>query len=923
MATTHNKEEGEPPEVIVTSPGFGPKSRPRKLFKLNSKEGGEANSIRGLNQHITGVPSKGKHVRVQDVLPASASSSIYMGSYKHSPRQSRTSLGGLAKTPEGSVAPTPRVSMSQIHLEHLLQDLNLELETYGVEEYRDGFFDGLFLKPPTSDQEDLMRMAEYTLPAAFKKQHPLSPSHFLPKQWHDIKSATYNVTRTRAGIQLTRSFLAFFIAYVLCIVPVTGDWLGKYREIMVLSTIINHPGRTVGAQIDGTILTILGTASGLGWGAFALYLSDSSSIAANGYGGVLATFLFFFMGTAAALRSYFIRLYQLVIAAGISVIYTCLADISRTVAWSKLLSYGIPWVIGQAICLIVCCTIFPDAGARPIAVALHDAFATMQDGLRFPRTDVVALHRQLALTFVNLSQAYRDLALDISVTRFSPADIASLRNLMQSVVRSLLALKPESNLFEDLEHADHTESEQDQMETDKMTTQSNSAAAIIEIDIHAPEPALEPTPESDHAVRLVAHKMAGPVKELLSWMRIAISSCDAVLLDMSGYRKYLGPPENVSSDIVGALTNIRMAMLKFDEEHDLLMENRQLPATYSDHPELVKYFLFMNPVRQAANSIEDLLVAVMKMQQKNRGWRFYLPSFWSLQRTNAQVRHDRGGVTAGFFFHSQKQLNRLMHDLQKSIYQPLPREKDGVIGSPSLEEYKEEEEVVMDRETANKKSFRYLLWLGLHRLQGFETRFALKVAMATSLLSVPAWLEQSAGWYNRYQAWWAVIMVWFMMHPRYALKKQPFSWFSNQRFCWRVVSGSSLKIFFDRWTPVLSTFLITTSLLMITFFPCPCSPYRQQHDLFPSAYGRIHILWLTNYRVGGNFQDLVTRSLCGVIGAAWGGFSYAAGNGNPYVMAVFAVVYMIPMLYRFSRSTHPRSGLVGRFLMPTTKNYGH
>jgi hypothetical protein len=777
MATTHNKEEGEPPEVIVTSPTFGPKPRPRKLFKLNSKEDGEANSIRSLNRHTAKAPSKGKHVRVQDGLPVSASSSIYMGSYKHSPRQSRTSLGGLAKTPEGSVALSPRASMSQIHLEHLLQDLNLELETYGVEEYRDGFFDGLFLKPPKSDQEDLMRMAEYTLPAAFKKRHPLSPSHFFPKQWHDFKSATYNIARTRAGIQLTRSFLAFFIAYVLCLLSVTGDWLGKYREIMVLSVIINHPGRTVGAQIDGTILTILGTASGLGWGAFALYLSDSSSIAANGYGGVLATFLLFFMGTAAALRSYFVRLYQLVITAGISVIYTCLADTSRTVAWSKLLSYGIPWVIGQAICLIVCCTIFPDAGARPIAVTLHDAFATMQDSLRFPRTDVVALHRQLAWTFVNLSQAYRDLAIDISVTRFSPTDIASLRNLMQSVVRSLLALKTESNLFEDLEHADHTESEQDQTETEKSTledkaiTRSISTAAIIEIDTHAPEPGLEPKPENDQAVRLVARKMAGPVKELLLCMRTAISGCDAVLLDMSGYRKYLGPPENVSSDIVGALTSIRKAMLKFDEEHDLLMENRQLPATYSDHPELVKYFIFMNPVRQAANSIEDLLVAVMKMQQRNRGWRFYLPSFWSLQRTNAQVRHDRGGVTAGFFFHSQKQLNRLMHDLRKSTYQPLPREKDGVIGSPPLEEYKEEEEVVMDRETANKKSFRYLLWLGLHRLQGFETRFALKVAMATSLLSVPAWLEQSAGWYNRYQAWWAVVMVWLMMHPRYALKK--------------------------------------------------------------------------------------------------------------------------------------------------------
>lgn len=795
MATPHDTEKGEPPEVILTSSTFGPKSKPRKLFKLNSKDDGETRSTRSLNQHTVGGPSKEKHVRVQDAPvkdgpPVSASSSIYMGSYKHSPRQSRTSLSGLAKTPEGSVAPSPRASMSQIHLEHLLQNLNIELETYGVEEYRDGFFDGLFLKPPQSDQEDLMRMAEHTLPAALRKQHPLSPSHFLPKQWHEIKSAIHRITRTRAGIQLTRSFIAFFIAYILCLVSVTGDWLGKYREIMVLSVIVNHPGRTVGSQIDGAILTILGAVSGLGWGAFALYLSDSSSIAANGYGGVLAAFLFVFMGTAAALRSYFIRLYQLVLSAGISVIYTCLADTSRTVAWSKLLSYGIPWVIGQAICLVVCCTIFPDAGARPVAVALHDALATMQDGLQFPRTDVVALHRQLAWTFVNLSQAYRDLALDISVTRFLPADIASLRNLMQSVLRSLLTLKTETDLFEDFEQVHRAESEHYQMDTAKPTTESNSAAEIIDIDGHAPGLALEPKPEDERAASIIVSKMADPVKQLLSCMRIALSSCDAVLLDMSGYRKYLGPPDNISSDIVGTLTRIRKAMLKFDEEDDLLTENRQLPATYSDHPEVVKLFLFMHPVRQAANSIEDLLLAVMKMQQRNRGWRVYLPSFWSLQRTNAQVRHDRGGVTAGFFFRSQNQLNRLMHDLQKSTYQPFSREKDGVSGKPPIEEYKEEE-VVMDRETAGKKTLRYRLWSILHRLQGFETRFALKVAIVTSLLSVPAWLEQSSSWFNRYQSWWAIVVVWLMMHPRYALQRSLISSCHKSAFVREFVPGSS------------------------------------------------------------------------------------------------------------------------------------
>jgi len=68
---------------------------------------------------------------------------------------------------------------------------------------------------------------------------------------------------------------------------------------------------------------------------------------------------------------------------------------------------------------------------------------------------------------------------------------------------------------------------------------------------------------------------------------------------------------------------------------------------------------------------------------------------------------------------------------------------------------------------------------------------------------------------------------------------------------------------------------------------------------------------MSHPRVGGNIQDLITRAFCGVLGAVWGGLAYGADNGNPYVMAVFAAIYMIPMIYRFTQSSHPRSGVVG------------
>ena len=287
---------------------------------------------------------------------------------------------------------------------------------------------------------------------------------------------------------------------------------------------------------------------------------------------------------------------------------------------------------------------------------------------------------------------------------------------------------------------------------------------------------------------------------------------------------------------------IRKAMIEYDSEEEGLMEHPAVHPTYSDHPEIVELFLFVHPIRQAAASVEALLVKVMEMQQRHPGWRVYLPSYpfaKSLQRTNAQVRHDRGGLTAGFYFRSQEQLARTMKGMA-NIYQPWPRKRDAHhVPDPKMEvsrtdtmgKYEEEEEAALNRNSnvSREKRLRYRLWSILHRLQGFETRFALKVAITTSLLSVPAWLSQSRGWWNDNESWWAVVVLWIMSHPR----------------------------------------------------------------------------------VGGNFQDLVTRALFGALGAVWGGISFGIDNGNPYVMAVFAAVYMIPMIYRYTQSSHPRSGIVG------------
>jgi hypothetical protein len=785
MSSSKASGGGESPHLLFTAPSFGSKRHTTSVSN-------EVDSARSRRRSSRSEVHDARHVRVQALLPhepKSSASSVYMGSYgRHSPRRSRTSL----KTPGSSAPGSPRPSMSQTHLETLLQDLDLDLETYGVEELRDGFFDSSFFKPPKFDHDELMREAECSLPLKLRKKDPLSPSNFLPKQWHEIKGVIEAVTTTRSGIKLTKSFLAFFIAYILCLIPIIREWLGRYSYIMVLSTIINHPGRTIGAQIDGALSTIVGSATGLGWGAFALWISDSTDSARRGYGGILAMFLILFMGTIAALRSYLIRMYQLVLCAGIAVTYTLLADTSEAIDWKKLFNFAIPWLFGQALCLLICCTIFPDAGARPLAVTLHNAFAVMQRGLLLPQPHRLNCHRDLAWTFVNLSQAYRDLVLDISITRFRPSDVMALRNLMQAVIRSLLSLRMESQVFDNSElvkvfnnletghsAASPVKDNADFSSLPKVPTQNEDSAsrhtkthadAIIDIEVSKPRPSFIRTETGKRAVDLVTSRLGDPTSKLLSCMKSSLERCDAVLMNMSGYRKYLGPSEGVSSDIIGSLTKLRKMIMKYDEEEESLMENPALPPTYSNHPEVVELFLFVHPIRQAATTVEALLVKIMEMQQRRPGWRIYLPSYpfrKALQRTNAQVRHDRGGVTAGFFFHSQTQLAKTMKGMA-NVYQPHPHATDKpneddvkvkMTRTDTIGKYEEEEDVAMDRTASKKRRLRYKAWLILHRLQGFETRFALKVAVVTSLLAIPAWLHQSREWWNENESWWAVVMV--------------------------------------------------------------------------------------------------------------------------------------------------------------------
>ncbi|RYP15159.1 hypothetical protein DL765_005898 [Monosporascus sp. GIB2] len=489
---------------------------------------------------------------------------------RHARRSSVDSLDRVFDTRTDSKE--PRV----VPLQRVLtaEEERIAKNSYGVTELRDSFFDAVFFPPEEADTDELLKRAEATLPYAFRKKDPLSVTNFLPKQWHEVQGVVQRVTTTRAGIKLLKSFLGFFVAYILCLIPQIQSWLGRYNHVMVVSAIINHSGRTLGAHVDGVIMTTIGTATGLGWGAIGLLLSTVSSAARLGYGAILSTFLFVYIFAVSCIRSYYIRTYQLVICAGIAISYICLADVSgSSVRWSNLLDYFIPWVLGQVIALVICAIVAPDAGARPLAVALHQAFGVMLDGLDVNGPDIVRTRRRLAQMFVNLSQAYRDLVIDFSITRFRPQDVRDLRNRTQGVVRTLLSLKSGTRVFEVAEVSDMNT-------TSGRRTVSDDFVADIDERSRTKEVAGE-----WEVMKFVASALAEPTEDLLSAMRRALQSCDAVLMEMCGHRQYLGPPAEVPADVSGSLVSLRQRIIAFSSCQDNVLASDKLPPTYADFPE--------------------------------------------------------------------------------------------------------------------------------------------------------------------------------------------------------------------------------------------------------------------------------------------------------------------------------------------------
>lgn len=363
------------------------------------------------------------------------------------------------------------------------------------------------------------------------------------------------------------------------------------------------------------------------------------------------------------------------------------------------------------------------------------------------------------MQLVNLSEAFRDMRMELTISPFIPNDIGQLRNILQAIIRDLMAIDPASNLFVVPSPASSSNPEVD----------DGSEQVVIDIDTPAHE-RLDPLSETQlSALELVRSTLAGPARELIDAMSESLAACDLDLMDIGGYRQ-LSTHSNITCETGLQETHQRLtaAMVAFDQADVSLIDHPVLPNSYSKHPELVRIFLFVHPLRQTADAVDNLAKKVIDMGSSSeaKSVKIFLPSYpWkkALYRTNPQVRHDRGGVTANYYFRSKKEIDNMLGGAAT----PRPS-TSGITTDKTLES----SAIGLEHTTE-----RYRVWRVIHRLQGFEARFAIKLTVVTVFLSLPVWLNSSQTWYSRNASWWSVMTAWFMMHPRV-------SWIYIKTYIW-------------------------------------------------------------------------------------------------------------------------------------------
>jgi hypothetical protein len=239
----------------------------------------------------------------------------------------------------------------------------------------------------SEDEVDLSEKTSYS-PKKLGQMPFISPGKYRTTTTDDdpINSKASNETRTEKLIgfiqrkapgriirRILKCTIAYFISTLFSTIDPLAKALGQAPYIVCSGCLLSHPGRTVGAQLDATLTSVLGAGLAIVYGLAGIAAATTYNAQhPNSYAGNGINCLFLVVGVFAAqlVRQKFPKLHFFSLQFMVVLLFSMTAGVGYKIVPLRLSSeFGLPFLIGAVVSLFVNVIFWPETAVEGLGTA--------------------------------------------------------------------------------------------------------------------------------------------------------------------------------------------------------------------------------------------------------------------------------------------------------------------------------------------------------------------------------------------------------------------------------------------------------------------------------------------------------------------------------------------------------------------------
>lgn len=669
-----------------------------------------------------------------------------------------------------------RVSLPQLRLETSAKLKRWEdLEDFNLEELRDGFFDARFSK------------AERVNPSRDEVVCTETSDSDIFRLWN--RGLSYGLRVLRGAcidfrnnfVPICKFFVAYFVALVICVDHRSGRWLGhKYRYFIPIAVVIHHPARTIGFQLEMFFSSVFGGALAMGWSSLAWYISVVKKPTKLHPGGILFASLTLALVTSNWLKELFQRTWYCVLTFNIAIIF--LHDVSlrhsrQSLEWGLYWDFGMSYLFGMILSLVVCVLFWPQAGNTEILDQFIASTAsirqllhalTNKEGLQDEERLIFLQKNMVESLNVALSERYRDFANQFTISRLEKEKLINLRNSLTKLATPLSILPLKNKLLEDAELENSYEdlkrqksAKDDEFPIGKNATESGTPMSHPGSASFSKKAGLSFSPGStvnQFNIQLLKSTFSKRVVFLIFEMLEVTENMEAVLRTLKELRIDRTEKNTLDSLLNHSYGKLRRKLYHLDKTYKEFVKTDFFSQELLSDEDSVDIFLFLRYIRNSAKTLLGVVDCCHELAKGCR-WRIRPPSYplsRALVRLPLQSALDDGASHVLHYFETKRNVDQAFEELYNAYTSRHKYVRKGAYLAPRAIDHND----FSFHTTQNP--WRYKLWKFSTLLVGREMKWTLKVWFVVVFLSLPGWIPVSNRWYERYQCLWGPLSFYIL-----------------------------------------------------------------------------------------------------------------------------------------------------------------